>query len=449
MGILRTLTRRVTPAQSLLLGFSFLTVLGAYFLTLRIASAEGINQPFVDALFTATSAVTTTGLIVVDTGTYYSTFGQWVILALFQIGGLGYMAFIAGIAFVIGSRVSPAAGMTIEESLAGARYGELKGFLKTVFLFTLLFEGIGTIGLTLVYVRDFPVTKALALGFFHAVSAFCTAGFSLFADSFVRYRDSVTANIVVAVVTFAGGIGFFVLRDLLQYSHQALTGATHPRLSVHTRLTLLVAGFMMLGGTILVLIAEPHGPGSSWGQRTLSASFQALSASTTTGFNTVDIGAMTMTSLFALIILMFVGTGPGGTGGGIKTTTLGVVLAAALALLKGRQDPTAFRRRLAQDTVYRALTIGMVATAWVTVVTLILTSTERADFLKILFEVVSALGTVGLSMGITAGLSTAGKVLLSLTMLAGRLGLLAVGFALIGRPRPVYFRYLEEKVYIG
>ncbi|HEV8353843.1 MAG TPA: potassium transporter TrkG [bacterium] len=439
----------MTPAQSLLLGFTVLTLFGAYLLTLRIASAEGVRQPFVDAVFTATSAVTTTGLIVVDTGSYYSTFGQWVILALFQIGGLGYMAFVAGIAFVVGSRVSPGAGLTIEESLAGARYGELKGFLKTVFLFTLLFEGIGTIGLSLVYARDFPVTKALALGFFHAVSAFCTAGFSLFADSFVRYRDSLTANIVVAIVTVAGGIGFFVLRDLLQFSYQALAGVRHPRLSVHTRLTLLVSGVLLLGGTVLVLIAERHLPGVTWSQRILTASFQAFSASTTTGFNSVDIGAMTATSLFAIVVLMFVGTGPGGTGGGIKTTTLGVVLAAALALLKGGQDPIAFKRRLPQDTVYRALAIGMVATAWITVVTLIMTSTEHADFLKILFEVVSALGTVGLSMGITPELSTTGKILLSLTMLAGRLGLLAVGFALVGRPRPVYFRYLEERVYIG
>jgi len=158
---------------------------------------------------------------------------------------------------------------------------------------------------------------------------------------------------------------------------------------------------------------------------------------------------MTEASLFALIILMFVGTGPGGTGGGIKTTTLGVVLAAVVALLNGGQDAVAFRRRLPQDTVSRALTIGLVSTMWVTVATLILTSTERASFLKILFEVTSALGTVGLSMGITSGLTTVGKVIISITMLAGRLGPLAVGFALVGRPRRRLFRYSEAKVYVG
>lgn len=440
----------MTPAQSLLAGFVLLTLAGSWLLTLPISSARDVRQPFVDSFFTATSAITTTGLVVVDTGSYYSLFGQLVILALFQIGGLGYMAFIVFLASLLGSRVSLRAGLTIEESLAGIRYGELKDFVKAVFLFTFALEGIGAVGLGLYWMRDLPAPRAFYQGLFHSVSAFCTAGFSLFADSFVSYRDSITVNILIACVTIAGGIGFFVLRDLLQYGSHAITDRRPRRLSVHTRLTLLVSIVLMLAGSVIVFVSERHtAPGLSVKQRALAASFQALSASTTTGFNSVDIARMTESSLFALIILMFVGAGPGGTGGGIKTTTLGVVLAAAIALLKGRQDVVAFRRRLPQDTVYRALTIGMVGTIWIVATALLLTATEGVPFLKILFEVVSALGTVGLSMGITANLTAFGKVVIAITMLAGRLGPLAVGFALVGRPRRVPFRWLEEKVFVG
>lgn len=205
----------------------------------------------------------------------------------------------------------------------------------------------------------------------------------------------------------------------------------------------------MAGGTAAVLLVERWPAGLSPWQRFLAASFQAVSAASITGFNTVDIDKMTQASLFTLIVLMFIGASPGGTGGGIKTTTMGVVLASALALLRGGQDTVIFKRRVALDTVYRVMTIGMAWTLLVAGATLLLTVTERASFLQILFEVTSAIGTVGLSMGITSGLSTLGKVVISIMMLLGRLGPLAVGFALVERPRRVLFRYIEEPVFVG
>jgi trk system potassium uptake protein TrkH len=286
------------------------------------------------------------------------------------------------------------------------------------------------------------------LGFFHAVSAFCTAGFGLFADSFSSYRDSPLVNVTIALVTIAGGIGFFVLADLSEYIRRLARRPRH-RLSVHTKLALGFSAILMAGGTAAVLLTERWPAGLSLWQRFLAASFQAISASSTTGFNTIDIGKMAQASLFTLIVLMFIGSSPGGTGGGIKTTTLGVVLASALALLRGGQDTVIFKRRVALDTVYRAMTIGMAWTFLVAGATLLLTVTEKASFLQIVFEVTSAIGTVGLSMGITAGLTTLGKVVISIMMLLGRLGPLAVGFALVGRPRRRLFRYVEEPVFVG
>jgi trk system potassium uptake protein TrkH len=442
--------RRVSPAQSLLVGFSALVIVGVVPLRLPIASRDGTVQPFVDALFTATSAVTTTGLIVVDTGSYYSPFGQMVILALFQVGGLGYMAFIAFVASVMRRRLSLSAGLTLQESMAGVTASELREFVTSVFAYTLLFEGLGTVALAWSWIGDFPAGRALYLGLFHSVSAFCTAGFSLFPDSFMAYRGDVLINVTVAVVSCGGAVGFFVLRDLARYLPLLWAGKRPRRLTLHTKLALSIWLPLVVAGSAIFLLAEPRSlAGAGLRERLAAATFQAVSACTTTGFNSVDIGKMTATSLFWLVIVMFVGSAPGGTGGGIKSTTLGVVLATVVALLRGRQDTVAFGRRLSEDTVRRALTIGILATVVVIVVTLLLTATERQPFLSILFEVASALGTVGLSAGITPSLSPFGKVVISITMLVGRLGPLAIGFALLARPKAVPFRYAEEKVFLG
>jgi trk system potassium uptake protein TrkH len=434
----------------LVLGFTLLDLVGTLCLTLPIASRDGTRQPLIDAFFTATSAVTTTGLVVVDTGSYYSLFGQLVILALFQVGGLGYMAFIAFVALIMGRHLSLTAGITLQESVAGVTGGELRQFVMSMFWYTFLFEALGAAVLGAYWLQYLPVPRALYAGVFHSVSAFCTAGFSLFADSFTAYRSSAIVNVTIAVVTFGGATGFFVLRDLTRYAALLRAGARPRRLSVHTRLALSVWLPLTVAGSGIFLLAEPRSVlGAGAGERLAGATFQALSACTTTGFNSIDIGSMTSTSLFWLVIVMFVGGSPGGTGGGIKTTTLGTVLATVIALLKGGEDTVVFKRRLPEDVVRRALTIGLLATVLIVVVTLVLTATEDQPFLPILFEVVSAFGTVGLSAGLTSSLSATAKILLSGTMLVGRLGPLAIGFALLATPKPARFRYAEDKVFIG
>jgi trk system potassium uptake protein TrkH len=442
----RFISLELAPAQSLAFGFALITLLGAVLLATPLA-AQDTRVPFIDALFTACSAITTTGLITVNTGGAYSTFGEVIILLMFQVGGLGYMLFIAYFAHLLGTRLSLRTGLLVGETLAGSRLGTLKEFARSVLIFTAAFEVLGAAVYAGVFAERFPLPRAMYLGVFHAVSAFSTAGFSLFADSFVVYRFMPVIHLVTLLVTFAGGIGFFVLGDLYGFAMRTAKREGRPRLTVHTKLALFVSILLIVAGSLVLLAVEPHnGPLST---RVMDATYQAISASTTTGFNTMDIGKMAPASLFAIILLMFIGTGSGGTGGGIKVTTFGVVVASVLALLRGEKDTVIFRRRMPLDTVYRALSLGMLATVVVVVVTTVLTVTEHAPFLAILFETTSALGTVGLSAGITSSLSPIGKVLISVTMLIGRLGPLVVGFAIVGKPRRPRFRYVEGEVFVG
>lgn len=449
MANMQKLLRKFTSFQSLLMGFILIILIGSILLTLPIASSKGISQPFINALFTATSAVTTTGLIVVDTGSFYSIFGQIVILILFQVGGLGYMTFIVLMSYILGRKPSWRTGATLQELFVGVSFGNMKKFVKLLFLFTFLFEFISAVLLSLYWIREFPLSRAIYLGIFHSVSVFCTAGFGLFSDSFSSYQGSIVINMIINITCMAGGIGFFILYDI-QYLFSKIINRIRPRrLSLHSKLALTLSITLMVIGTGVIFISESRLSSLPSGHRLLSSAFQSISASTTTGFNTINIGAMSSTSLFIIILLMFIGASPGGTGGGIKSTTFGVILLFTIALLRGREDVNIFGRRISPEVRNKAFVIGSMAILLVIFGTVILTFTEKASFLKVLFEVVSAFGTVGLSTGITPSLSIVGKIIISITMLIGRLGPLAIGFSLFGRPKRVAFRYPEGEVFVG
>lgn len=313
---LQKLPIKLTTFQSLLIGFILIILAGAFLLTLPIASDKSASQPFIDALFTATSAVTTTGLVVVDTGSFYSLFGQMVILILFQIGGLGYMIFIALIVLGLGGRLSLGSRMLLHESLSRTTSVDLIKFAKIIIIFTFLFEFIGALFLSLYWIHYFPLPQAVYSGIFHSVSAFCTAGFGLFSDSFSSYHGSVVLNLVIIVICIAGGIGFFVLYDLVTLFNKSIRRQNPRRLSVHSKFVLMLSVILMAIGTVVIFVSEKGLHVPFLGERLLTSAFQSISASTTTGFNTINIGAMTSTSLFTIIVLMFIGASPGGTGGG-------------------------------------------------------------------------------------------------------------------------------------
>jgi len=443
-------TKTFTPIQTLLLGFVVLILLGTFLLQLPTSANGEQKTAFLDALFTAASAVTTTGLVVVDTGTHYSAFGQVVVLFLFQVGGLGYMIFITLISLGIVGRFSVSGRLLLIESIARPKTIEIRKFVKAVIVFAAAFELLGSVLLTLVFAQKLPLGEAVFSGVFHSVSAFCTAGFSLYADSFIPYHDDGVANLIVALITIGGGIGFFVLYDLARFFRGLLRKDYPRKISDHSKLVLTLSGLLMVVGTLVLFsVGEGTKQGESLSDRFLTASFQALSASTTTGFNSIDIGSMQALSLVCLMVLMFIGACPGGTGGGIKTTTFGIILLFIRSVLTNRGDVSAFRRTIVLHTVRKALGIGLIASLYLGVLVLALSISENFPFMSIVFEATSALGTVGLSTGVTSSLSATAKILIMIAMLIGRIGPLAIGYSLVGRFKPKGYEYPTGNVMVG
>jgi len=450
MKILRKTYSFLTPYQVLVLGYAIVTLTGAALLTLPISSAQGRHQPFVDSLFVATSGISTSGLTPVDIGSYYNLFGQVVLFCIFQIGGVGYMTFVVFLTYLLGVQLPLTTRLLAKESLLGSDLRILEKFFLVVVAFTFIFEASGAAILTHFWSKEFPFVRALYLGVFHSVSAFCTAGFSLFPDNLAGYRDSAVVNLTIIVVSIVGGIGFFVLYDLCRFLAQVIRRQRPRRLSVHSKVAVIVTVVVMLAGTVIMFAAEKWPADFRVSGRLMISAFQAVSASTTDGFNTIDIGAMTPISLTFLILLMFVGASPGGTGGGIKTSTLGVVICSLWSQLKGKDwHVNIFKREIPAGTVYKAFGILSWFGIIVLVDMIVMSATEKASYLQILFEVVSALGNTGLSTGITASLTTTGKVMLIITMFIGRIGPLTAGYFLVGRQKRLLYEYATEDVFVG
>ena len=432
-----------------MLGFVFITLTGTLLLMLPEASVNGTSQSFVDALFTATSGVSTTGLIVVDTGSYYTAFGQWVILILIQIGGLGYMVFIVMVFLGQKKNISINGRKILRESLSRPLKMDMTHFAGVVFIFTFIIELVGTAGLYIYWSYFFPASQAIYISFFHSVSGFCTAGFGLFSDSITKYGHSTYLNIVIDLICIAGAVGFFVLYDIYEYALKKIKRIKPAGLSLHSKIVLVITGILILGGIIPVYFFEGSKFSTSFGNKALDSVFQVISASTTTGFNTIDIGSMANPSLLIIIMLMFIGASPGSTGGGIKTTSFSVLMKNIYSVLRGYRDTVLFRRKIGADIISRVTVLTGISLIWITLVVTILSYTENSTLIRILFETVSAFGTVGLSTGITAGLSLTGKILITFTMFLGRIGPLALGFSMLkGREKNGY-SYPEEEILIG
>ena len=467
--------KTITPAQTLLMGFILMIVAGVILLSLPLATVGNTHQPLVDVLFTATSAVTTTGLIVVDTGSFYSFFGQIVILSLIQICGLGYMIFIALIILGVGGRMSISNRVLLSESLAHPTSIDMVRFTKIVVIFAFFIEFIGALFLSGYWMRYFSFGKAVYAGIFHSISAFCTAGFSVFSDSFSAWGKSFSFNLFSIFIFTAGAIGFFVLHDIYSWfrknfavflcscrhssavgggqEHRTFMKKKYFQLATHSKFVLLLTAILVGFGAVVIFFSQEwllqSTPELSLKGRVLNAVFQSFTASTTTGFNTVNIGAMSTASLFVMIVLMFIGASPGGTGAGIKTVSFGIVLLFLFALLTGKENVNLFKRRIPSQIINKVFAICSIAILWVVLAVTVLIFTEKASFLQILFEVVSALSNVGLSTGITSSLSNVGKIVISITMLVGRMGPLAIGFSLVGNPKPKHFKYAQADILVG
>jgi trk system potassium uptake protein TrkH len=447
-----SMPRSLSPAQFLAATFFGLIALGSLLLWLPLSAPAGREVAFVDALFTSTSAVCVTGLIVKDTPVDFSAFGQIVILLLIQAGGLGYMTLSTILAVALGKKLSLHERATLQEALNIDTREELVRFTFAVFRTTLLFELAGAVILTIRWLPEQGLGRATYFAVFHAVSAFNNAGFSLFSDNLVRFRSDVTVNLVISSLVICGGLGFFVLRELRAVRSWA-------GLSMHTKLVLVVTGILLAGGTTAFFLLEWSNPrtlGSlSVGDKLMAAYFQAVTPRTA-GFNTIDTAGLTAASLFVTMALMFIGASPGGTGGGVKTTTFGITVFALWATVRGDREPVVFKRRISAEVVAKAFFISLIAFLTLNLVAGLILIVERSDLLPTLFETTSAFGTVGLSVGrpgsvlsLSGHLSSAGKLLITAMMFVGRVGPLTVAVALAARRERARIRYPEGRVMIG
>lgn len=442
----KRITVRATPPQILVGGFAAAILAGALLLTLPAAVRPGEEINFLTSLFTATSAVCVTGLVVVDTATHWTTFGHVVILFLIQIGGLGFMTMATFFALLLGRKIGLRQRLIIQEALNQTNVAGIVRLAKYVLTFTFLSEFIFSLILALRWSIDLGWAKGAWFGLFHAVSAFNNAGFDLFGEyrSLTGYAGDVTVSLSITTLIILGGIGFSVIVDATRHFKNPW------RLSLHSKLTLLVTAVLLITGTVLVYLLEANNTLKTLSPlgKVLASYFQSVTPRTA-GYNTLDIASLHSATQFLMIILMFVGASPGSTGGGIKTTTLGTLVVAIRSMARGRVEAEVFRRRIGQEQIYKSVVILLLAATLVIAVTLLLSVTEEADFLTVFFEATSAFGTVGLTMGLTPKLSVLGRILIILTMFLGRLGPLTVAFAMAQGRRKTTLRYPEEKIIVG
>lgn len=429
-------------------GFAVGIVVGMVLLMLPIArSGPGAATPL-EALFTATSALCVTGLAVVDTATYWSPFGQVTILVLIQAGGFGIMTLASLLGLLISRRLGLSSRIIAAAETKSVGLGDVRTVLLGVARISLTVEAVTALVLTVRFATayDHPVGRSIWLGVFHAVSAFNNAGFALFTDNLVGFATDPWICLPIAAAVILGGLGFPVIMELLRQHRKPR------RWSVHTRLTLLMTAILLVGGTLFITVAEWTNPGTLGALdpagRVLAGFFQAVMPRTA-GFNSVDVGAMNTGTLLGSDVLMFIGGGSAGTAGGIKVGTFAVLLLAIIAELRGHPDVNLFDRRLSAPVIRQALAVALLSVAAVVASTMVLAMTSPYTLDEILYEVISAFATVGLSTGITADLAPGHQLILVVLMFAGRLGPVTLASALVLREHDRLFRRPEGRPLIG
>jgi trk system potassium uptake protein len=445
------------PATLVLSSFLLAVAIGTFFLSLPFATQTG-SISFMDALFTATSAVCVTGLIVVDTGTYFTPLGQGVILALIQIGGLGVMTVSVMLFRAIGRSISFRQRLVMQDVFSPSPREDILKLVKMILVFTVTVEAAGFLLLLLHWSREYPAGEAIYIALFHSVSAFCNAGFSLFAHSMMDYRDDLLLNLSMCALIILGGIGFPVVYDL--YTRAKTRNQRHPKLTLQTRLVLVTTLSLLLLGALLFWVLErPHALSGKPAMETMLVSLFQSTTCRTAGFNTVDISTLTDATLTMMMVLMFFGASPGSCGGGVKTTTLAILAAFTWSRIQRKSHLNLFKKSIPVEAIHRAISLTLLSAVLIGVVLFLLSAGDsvaffypallESRFLSYLFESVSAFGTVGLSMGATAALSPWGKGWIIFLMLVGRVGVLTFAYIIVGGGFERGVEYSRENVMIG
>lgn len=435
----------LSPQQFLLLGFLLTIAAGTVLLSLPIARAPGAEPDFLAALFTATSATCVTGLVVVDTGTYWSAFGHVVIMCLIQLGGLGFMAMATLVLILLGRKIGLRQRIVIQQSINQIQIGGIIRLMKQILLVTVIVEGIFAAILAARFAVEFGLGRGVWMGIFHSVSAFNNAGFDLLGGfrSLTAYPEDIIISLGIIIPVIIGGLGFVVIADIYQKRHFRL-------FSLHSKVVLAGTGLLILFGTLAILLLEFNRALAdlSIQGKVLAAFFQAVTPRSA-GFTTIAMDSYQSATQFLTAGLMFIGGGPNSVTGGIKVTALVILVLTVAALYRGSDEVEAFNRRIPRFLVYKALAVVIIMLALIFTVTLILSVTEKADFLTTLFEAASALGIVGLSMGLTPDLSPIGRLVLIICMIIGRVGPLTIAFALGRKRQRPKLRHPEETIIIG
>lgn len=442
------LKNNTSPPRLIIYVFFILICVGTLLLSMPFSSSSGQSVGLLDALFTAVSAVCVNGLVVLDTGAAFSTAGQVIIMLLIQVGGLGFMTLGVMIAILLGKKIGLKQRLIIQQMTQSTSAQGLVKLSLYIVLIAFAFESIGTIILTIRWSDDLGWGQALYYGLFHSISAFNNAGFALWSDSLSSFVGDPIVNLTIAILFVFGGLGFIVVVEIFRKR-------SWRKFSLHSKVVLLSSATLALGGFLLLFLLESQNSVTfghlSWGERAFAAFFQSLTPRSV-GYNTIEIGSMLAASQFLIIILMFIGSSSGGTGGGIKTNTVVVLLLATLNTFRGGGQIHAFERRIAQESVMRALAVVISSLTFVLVVALLLTVTENMfenHFLEVLFEATSAFSTTGLTMGLTGELTPIGKIIVLITMFVGRLGPLTLAFALSQKKQTSRIGYPEDHILIG
>lgn len=432
MKIIRKIAKRIsnmTHSQIILAGFAAVILLGTLLLMLPISTMDGEGADSLAALFTSTSAVCITGLVVVDTGTYFTFFGQVVIISLIQIGGLGFMALATMLFLITGKKISIKNRMLMKTSYNTNTLEGIIYYIKYVIIFTFIVEGCGAVLLSGVFIPAYGFKKGIFMSIFHAISAFCNAGFDNIGGgkSLMPFATNVLLNITICALIVIGGIGFAVVMDVISKKKFSM-------FELNTKVVLIATASLILLGAAIIFFSEYTNPGTIadmpfFGK--IFASFFASITPRTAGFNTIDYAAVTAPTKLITMILMFIGGSPGSTAGGIKTTTISIFIFAMIRTMQGYEEVNIFNRHISGSLIKRALAVAMLGLIWVLAAVMILKVAEPIPMDDLLFEVLSAFGTVGLSTGITAGLSVVSKLTLIFTMFAGRVGFMTVAYAII------------------
>lgn len=438
---------KLSPSRKLIIGFLLAIIVGTLLLMMPFSLNEGESLDFLESMFTIVSAICVTGLTVVDVSKVFNPIGDLIILFFIQLGGLGVMTFSSIIFMVMGKRMTFHERELLKEERNADSSGEISNFIRKLLLTVFVIESIGALILAWEFSKEMPFDKALFFGVFHSVSAFCNAGFALFSTNLEAYKANPVINLTIAYLITLGGIGFAVISSVIMVIRRGID-----KFNLTSKVAIIISMILTFGGMIVFFVLEYSNPATlgdlNFFQKILASYFQSVTLRTA-GFNTIPLQDLRAATIFICCILMFIGASPGSTGGGIKTTTFGIILFYVIGIVKKRESIEIFNRRLDWEVMNRALAILVLALTYVSVIITLLLIIEDFPVEEIIFEVISAFGTVGLTLGITPELSSISKLLIIVTMFVGRLGPLTFALAIGEDKKKALIKYPKENILVG